>query len=80
MADARFPNSVIVSAADRKVFTLPHEVTHILTTGDHYEGPNSQSNLMRGGGDGTSDTNGATESKRLLETQETDMYESDLLA
>ena len=77
VGDPRYPNSVIMSADERSIFTLPHEIGHILSNdGNHYEGSDKQENLMRG--QGTSGKNGVSESKRLTESQQGIFFTSSL--
>jgi hypothetical protein len=67
----KYADSVIIAADKKGLFTVPHEIGHVLLdSGAHFPREYDQINLMRLG---TSDADGTTESKRLTPGQEADM-------
>lgn len=72
--DQKYAHSVIIAATAETVFSLAHEIGHVVEDKvDHYAGANKNQNLMRSG---TSATNTVDASKRLTEDQATNMLAS----
>lgn len=72
--DQKYADSVVISKDASTLFTIPHEIGHLLlNTGNHFTGSFWPANLMRSG---TSTTDGVVESKRLAPSQQTSMYSS----
>jgi hypothetical protein len=69
--DAQYTNNVVMSASQRGPFTLPHELGHILLNDESHDSESIR--LMR---NGTSLTNGLSESKRISSSQEQTMQGS----
>jgi hypothetical protein len=73
--DARYEDSVIISVAERRPFTVPHEIGHVLMDtvppNVHYSGPLKYANLMYAP---TSGTDTVISTKRLTTDQELDAH------